>query len=117
MRLASRLRPLVAALAILFSPGVLGPWVQLAHACPTETAMPGGHHSHHPGTGESGTRPACDCIGACQIVALKGPSHSALLTTTLVTPVTPGFRSITTRDPSARPHTLPFAHAPPSLSQ
>ncbi|MBK8006694.1 MAG: hypothetical protein IPK12_23165 [Gemmatimonadetes bacterium] len=85
-------RPVLALLALLLGPGALGPWLQLAHACPTLAParaevvgmggmdMEGMAHHHHPGAPGQPTdeNHPCTCIGACQLVVVVAPQATVV---------------------------------------
>lgn len=102
MKMFRRFRGWCAAVAILFSPGVLAPWLQLAHACPTlvpaapQHRMAGMDHmpgmamdvampmADHPPAGEGHGAPShgshpCTCIGACHLLAAVALPRLAVL--------------------------------------
>jgi len=121
----SRIRALVAATAILLSPGVLAPWLQLSHACPAESAskampMAGPMGTHHSDGGHSGHAPGhlirCSCLGACHLPALFAPTNSLTITAGVTQLAGTGLLPVTSERPTHLPHTLPFAQAPPAFS-
>lgn len=123
MELLSRFRPYVAAFAILLSPGVLGPWLQVAHVCPT-MAVPGasgatGDSAHHHGAGHKERGRAdlqdCICVGVCHLAGLPETRGAALITPEAAAPAADGFHAVPSSRPTLEAHALPFAHAPPLL--
>lgn len=117
MKLRSAFRPLLAALAILLSPGALAPWLQLAHACPIAdgAVTRQTHHDHGDTHRGQGQHPSCNCVGTCHTAALPAPpaaratSLAVIPSRELPRPAAEPF----TLGPT--PHLLPFAQAPPSL--
>lgn len=124
MKPQTGLRTLLAALAILLSPGVIGPWLDLAHACPaaeastrTASSSMAGHQGHHQGMDhKSGHREQCHCVGTCHVAALPAARGTPVLTVAVVAPTGSGLHLIAATDLTTPSHTLPFAHAPPALS-
>lgn len=131
MKMLRRFRVLFATLAILFSPGGLTPWLQLAHACGPETEQPSmagmdhmamaGHMDHQmPDTGkDDGPKDHlhhCICVGACASAAI-----AATTTRTTIAVIPAEFRAPVTRPiatvPQSDPqYAHPFAHAPPRIA-
>ena len=124
MKLSSAFRPVLAAFAILLSPGILGPWLDLAHACPAApaavTPAMAGHAGHHQG-GEQQRHgqpdgQQCQCVGTCHLAALPAPRGTAVVAVAVATPAASGFHAVPSSSTALPAHTLPFAHAPPSLA-
>jgi hypothetical protein len=120
MNLLSGIRPILAALAILLSPGVLGPWLDLAHACPAtaaaESTSMAGHKGHHQGMDHKGGRQECHCVGTCHIAALPASRGTPVIAVAATAPAGSGLRAVPASGLTPPSHTLPFAHAPPSLA-
>jgi len=116
MKLRSAFRPLLAAFAILLSPGALAPWLQLAHACPmAEGAAPRqGQHQHGHTHDQPGHRPVCQCVGTCHAAALPAAPAAGVAAAIVQLPglPVPGLAEILSSRP---PHLLPFAQPPPAL--
>jgi hypothetical protein len=125
MQQLRRFRFLFAAFAILFSPGGLTPWLQLAHACGPEAtpasamdhaAMSHAGHQMPASTDSDGPKhhlQHCICVGACSTAAMVAANGS---TTIAVIPAeyrTPAQRPVVTTTQSDPPHGHPFANAPP----
>jgi hypothetical protein len=127
MQQLRRLRALFAALAILFSPGGVTPWLQLAHACGpemAETSMAGmdhaamaGHAGHQmPGADESGpdhNLHHCICVGACATAAMAATNARttiAVIPAEFRAPVRRPVATVSQADPQ---YAHPFANAPP----
>jgi hypothetical protein len=125
-----KLRPfrvLFAVIAILFSPGGVTPWLQLAHACGPEMAAASvagmdheamaGHAGHHmPETDDSAPNhhlQHCICVGACATAAMAATNGR---TTIAVIPVefrAPVVRPVATVAQATPQYAHPFANAPP----
>jgi hypothetical protein len=127
MKLLRRFRPLLAGLALLLSPGVLAPWLSLAHACPTEAAAPaaapagGGHHHAHqsdpaPAHGSGHELHTCICIGACQMAALILPRPQSGPVVAILAAAGDGFQARVARLLPHQRRLLPPATAPPVLA-
>jgi hypothetical protein len=120
MKLPSPLRPVLAALAILLSPGVLGPWLDLLHACPAAAASQSvsmaGHQGHHQGMDHQGHRQECHCVGTCHTAALPASRGTPVVAVAVAVPTGSGLRAVTANRITTPSHTLPFAHAPPPLA-
>ena len=129
MQLSRLFTPLVAALALVLSPGVAAPWLELAHHCaslePAGPALPPAHSAHHQGSGHgpapehsstpgSGTH-QCLCVGACQATVLAAPAGAAAPPAWLAVATTRGFQPTLDVRVARRAHVHPPAQAPPSL--
>lgn len=128
MQQLRRFRVLFAAFAILFSPGGVTPWLQLAHACGpemTHESMAGMDHSamathaghQMPDEGKSGGADHhlqhCICVGACATAAMAATTGSTTITVIPAefrTPVRRPVVAVVHADPQ---YTHPFANAPP----
>lgn len=127
MKLLRRFRVLFAAIAILFSPGGVTPWLQLAHACGPESAehssgpmdhsAMAGHAGHEmPGPGQTEAPKHlqhCICVGACATAAMaatNGTTTIAVIPAEFRAPVRRPLPSIPQSDPQ---YAHPFANAPP----
>jgi hypothetical protein len=127
MRKLRWFRVLFAAVAILFSPGGLSPWLQLAHSCGPESAqssMAGmdhaamaGHAGHHGDEGgDSGPNhhlQHCICVGACATAAIAATTSRtaiAVIPAEFRAPVVRPLATIAQADPQ---YAHPYANAPP----
>lgn len=123
MKAIRRFRPLLAALALLLSPGSLAPWLQLGHACPTLPAATGhamameghGQHAGHQSPSQDSRVPhPCDCIGTCQyLVASELPRAVVVPAPVLVAAPRSHFLAGATPDLLPPEELLPPATAPP----
>src|SRR5262245_14271808 len=103
MKQQTGLRTILATLAILLSPGVLGPWLDLAHACPAAEAAArssshssmAGHQGHHQGMDhKGGSREQCHCVGTCHVAALPAARGTPVITVAVVAPSGAGFHAV-----------------------
>lgn len=125
MQSLRRFRYLFVALAILFSPGGITPWLQLAHACGPETssapamdhaAMSHAGHQMPESTDSDGPKHQlqhCICVGACSTAAMAATNSA---TTIAVIPAqfrAPVARPVVLAEQSDPQYAHPFANAPP----
>lgn len=115
-------RVFFAALAIIFSPGGITPWLQLAHACGPDTQVESAgmehsaEHAGHDASAPSGPNhhlQHCICVGACATVSFATTTGHATIAIAAVS-----FRSEVVAPVASRPvavpqHSHPFAQAPP----
>src|SRR5262245_27353227 len=114
MKPQTGLRAILAALAIVLSPGVLGPWLDLAHACPaaqaaardaSSTSM-AGHQGHHQGMDHKGSnREQCHCIGTCHVAALPATRGTPVIAVAAVVPAGSGLNAVPAIGITAPSHT------------
>jgi hypothetical protein len=103
-----RLQSVLAVLALLLSPGLAGPWLQLGHDCARRAAQH--QHSDH-----SQGRQECHCLGACHTPSLPPPPPT-LPSVVVWTAEPPAPLSGTAVRVQRIPHLHPFALPPPSVS-
>lgn len=115
-------------LAILFSPGGVTPWLQLAHACgPEQAELPtagmdhtatAAHAGHQmPDQGKSGGPEHhlqhCICVGACATAAMAATAGSPTIAVIPAEFLAPVLRPAPTTAQADPQYTHPFANAPP----
>lgn len=125
MQQLRRFRVLFAAFAILFSPGGITPWLQLAHACGPEAtsepvvdhaSMSHAEHQSHGGDDSDGPKhhlQHCICVGACATAAMAATNGSPTIAVIPVAFRAPAERPVHVVLQSDPQYTLPFANAPP----
>jgi hypothetical protein len=125
-----RFRVLFAAIAIIFSPGGVTPWLQLQHACGPESTMdmpgmemPGmaqmAGHGHHDASGDPDQDGPgqhlqhCVCVGTCSASALVAPPVQQPIAVIPVEFRASGVAPVVTHPFAVPQHSHPFAQAPP----
>jgi hypothetical protein len=113
-----RFQSVLAVLALLLSPGLAGPWLQLGHDCARQATGESPARSHgaeqHQHSDHSPGRQECHCLGACHTPSL--PSHPPTLPSVVLrTPEPPAHVSETAVRVQRIPHLHPFALSPPSV--
>ena len=125
MQQLRRFRFLFAAIAILFSPGGITPWLQLAHACGPETTSASGmdhaamsHAGHQMPASTDTDGPThhlqhCICVGACSTAAMAATNSAATIAVIPAQFRAPAQRPVVNATQSDPQYSHPFAHAPP----